>query len=58
MVSRNLKEIREMQYQWDRAFQVDASSFAARFWDGPTPFEEGNRATAAWYTMKRSADFA
>tara|TARA_B100000029_G_C16789924_1_gene672605 strand:- start:142 stop:294 length:153 start_codon:yes stop_codon:yes gene_type:complete len=47
--------MREMRYQWERPFQVDASRFADRFWSDATPFEEGIRATAAWYTMNRSA---
>jgi len=44
-----VRELKEMLYQWDRPFQVDHSKFAARFWDGPTPFEEGIAATADWW---------
>jgi hypothetical protein len=38
-----------MLYQWERPFQVDHSDFAGRFWDEPTPFEDGIAATAAWW---------
>ena len=44
-----LREAKEMLYQWDRPFRVDHSKFAARFWEDATPFEEGIAATAAWY---------
>jgi nucleoside-diphosphate-sugar epimerase len=45
----NLRELKEMLYQWERPFQVDHSDFAGRFWDEPTPFEDGIAATAAWW---------
>jgi nucleoside-diphosphate-sugar epimerase len=41
-----LGELREMQFQWDRPYRVDASRFARRFWSDPTPFEVGAPATA------------
>lgn len=53
----NARELKEMLYQWERPFQVDHSKFAARFWDDPTPLEEGIAATAAWWerAVERSA---
>jgi nucleoside-diphosphate-sugar epimerase len=41
-----LGELREMQFQWDRPYRVDASKFAKRFWSVATPFEAGAPATA------------
>jgi nucleoside-diphosphate-sugar epimerase len=45
----NMRELKEMLYQWQRPFQVDASKFEARFWGDPTTFEDGIAATADWY---------
>ena len=45
----NMREVKEMLYQWNRPFRVDSSKFEARFWDDPTPLEEGIAATADWY---------
>jgi nucleoside-diphosphate-sugar epimerase len=39
-------EMREMQFQWDRPYRVDASKFAKRFWSDATSFETGAPATA------------
>ncbi len=47
-----LREAKEMLYQWDRPFRVDHSKFAARFWDDPTPFEVGIPVTAAWFRSR------
>ncbi|NNE97145.1 MAG: NAD-dependent epimerase/dehydratase family protein [Acidimicrobiales bacterium] len=44
-----VREAKEMLYQWDRPFLVDHSKFASRFWNDPTPFEEGVPATAEWW---------
>ena len=41
-----LREMREMQFQWDRRYAVDASRFAHRFDFVPTPFAVGAAATA------------
>jgi hypothetical protein len=38
--------MREMRFQWDRPYRVDASKFAKAFWSDPTPFEVGVRETA------------
>ncbi len=49
LVNSEVRELKEMLYQWQRPFRVDHSKFAARFWDDPTPFEEGIPATADTY---------
>ncbi len=36
-----LREIKEMRFQADRAYLVDSSRFAKRFWNDATPFEIG-----------------
>ncbi len=41
-----LREFREMQFQWDRPYRVDATRFTKRFWSNVTPFEVGARETA------------
>jgi nucleoside-diphosphate-sugar epimerase len=42
----DLKEFREMSFNWDRPYRVDASDFAKRFWSDVTPFEVGAARTA------------
>ena len=49
----NVRELKEMMYEWDRPFCVDHTKFATRFWSNPTSFEEGITATATWYQEKR-----
>ena len=39
-------EMREMRFQWDRPYRVDATKFAKAFWSDVTPFETGVRETA------------
>jgi hypothetical protein len=46
MFSPLLRELKEMRFQWDRPYQVDASRFKAAFWSDVTPFETGIPATA------------
>ena len=46
LISPFLRELREMRFQWDRPYRVDASRFANAFWSDATPFEEGVRETA------------
>jgi nucleoside-diphosphate-sugar epimerase len=41
MLSPFLRELKEMRFQWDRPYQVDASRFKATFWADVTPFETG-----------------
>ena len=40
-----LRELREMRFQWDRPYHVDASKWTTRFWSDVTPIEVGVRAT-------------
>lgn len=46
----DVRELKEMRFQWDRPYFVDATKFSRRFWSDPTPFEDGLRATVAAYT--------
>ncbi len=46
MFSPFLRELKEMRFQWDRPYQVDASRFKATFWSDVTPFETGVPETA------------
>ncbi len=48
----NVRELKEMLYQWQRPFQVDASKFKDRFWSDPTSFDDGIAATADWYKQQ------
>ncbi len=41
-----LREMKEMRFQSDRPYRVDASRFAKRFWSDATPFEVGVTKTA------------
>jgi nucleoside-diphosphate-sugar epimerase len=54
LVRSDVRELREMRFQWDRPYLVDATKFSRRFWDDATPFEVGLRATIAAY--QNSAD--
>lgn len=36
-----LNEMREMHFQWDRPYEVDATKFVKRFWADATPLEVG-----------------
>jgi nucleoside-diphosphate-sugar epimerase len=49
LFNREIAELREMRFQWDRPYRVDASKFAARFWSDPTPLARGLDATIAHY---------
>lgn len=42
-----LRNLKEMRFQWDRPYTVDASKWRARFGSDVTPFEEGVAATIA-----------
>ena len=41
-----LREMREMRFQWDRPYRVDATKFAKTFWSDVTPFGTGVGETA------------
>jgi len=51
-----LAEMSEMQFQWDRIYQVDASKFANRFWADATPFEVGVAVAARSFAEARVPD--
>lgn len=46
---RFMKEVDDVRFTWDRAYQVDASKFKRRFWSDVTPFEMGAPQTAHWF---------
>ncbi len=46
-----LRSLAEMKFQTDRPYHVDHSKFAAQFWDDPTPFEVGLKATVDAYLL-------
>jgi len=46
LLSPLMREMSEMQFQWNRPYQVDGRKFAQRFWSDVTPFEVGAPATA------------
>jgi nucleoside-diphosphate-sugar epimerase len=48
-VRSDVRELKEMRFQWDRPYLVDATKFSRRFWSDPTPFEDGLRATIESY---------
>ncbi len=39
------REMREMRFQWDRPYKVDATKWSDRFWSDVTPFDLGIRET-------------
>lgn len=43
----DVRELREMRFQTDRAYRVNSDKFARRFWNNPTPFVDGIAATIA-----------
>jgi len=45
----NVREVKELLYEWTQPYIVDHSKFARRFWDDATPLEAGIRATVEWY---------
>jgi len=49
----DVRELKEMWFQWDHPYLVDATKFSRRFWSDPTPFEEGLRTTIAFYRNTR-----
>ncbi len=55
LVNRNMGEVKEMLYQWQRPFHVDHGKFAARFWDDATPLEQGVAAAAGWYGARAAS---
>ena len=50
-----LREMREMRFQWDRPYRVDASKFAKAFWSDTTSLETGVPATALSFRKRATA---
>ncbi len=46
---KDIRELKELTYQWNRPFHVDATKFESRFWSDPTSIEDGVTASAASY---------
>ena len=42
-----LRELREMRFQWDRPYRVDATKWTSHFWSDVTSFDAGVGATIA-----------
>jgi nucleoside-diphosphate-sugar epimerase len=55
LFSKEVGEIGEMRFQWDRPYIVDASKFGLRFWNDATSFERGLGETIAFYRTARKA---
>jgi nucleoside-diphosphate-sugar epimerase len=53
LFSSDVRELKEMRFQWDRPYLVDSTKFSQRFWSDPTPFNEGLGATIAFYRATR-----
>lgn len=49
LINSDVRELKEMLYQWERPFRVDATKFSERFWSDATSFESGLSATAAYF---------
>jgi nucleoside-diphosphate-sugar epimerase len=49
LFSKEVGEIGEMRFQWDRPYIVDSKKFAGRFWKDATPFEIGLGETISFY---------
>jgi nucleoside-diphosphate-sugar epimerase len=55
LVSPEMREIRELTYQFERPFVVDSSAFTATFGVEPTPLATSLAATADWWTSEERA---
>ncbi len=47
-LSPTIRELVELDFQWDRPYLVSHAKFAARFGARPTTLDDGLRATLAW----------
>jgi nucleoside-diphosphate-sugar epimerase len=45
----NLRELKELLYQWSRPYEVDHGKFAARFGDDVMPLDDGVAAMVRWF---------
>jgi nucleoside-diphosphate-sugar epimerase len=52
LFSRQTYELIEMRFQSDRPYLVNTQKFSSRFWSDATSFEDGLRATIAFYRRK------
>ena len=50
LFSKEIREIGEMRFQWDRPYIVDATKFADAFWHDATSFDDGLAATIRFYS--------
>ncbi|MFF5703270.1 NAD-dependent epimerase/dehydratase family protein [Streptomyces sp. NPDC012794] len=50
-----LRELKEIRYQFDRPFVVDASAYEAAFTERATPVDEQVKATVAWWRERLAA---
>lgn len=50
----DVRELKEMRFQWDRPYIVDSTKFSRRFWGDPTPFEMGLQATIEFYKTRKT----
>lgn len=51
----DLREVREMMYEWTAPHVVDHTKFGQAFWSDPTPLDVGIRATLDWYRGRTRA---
>ena len=51
----NVREVREMLYQFERDFVMDSSRFESAFGTRPTPVDDAIRQTLAWYRTRPSS---
>ena len=49
LLDEDMRELKEMRYQWERPLCVDSSAFTARFGLQATAFEDGIAQTIEWY---------
>lgn len=52
MFDRQTKELLEMRFQVERPYLVNAEKFSKRFWSDATSFDDGLKATIAFYRPK------
>ncbi len=51
-----LREMKEMRFQWDRPYQVDASRFKAAFWPDATRSKPAFRRLRSPFAQKQKTD--
>jgi nucleoside-diphosphate-sugar epimerase len=44
-----IRELKEMRFQWEQPYLVNTTKFSRRFWSDATPFDEGLKATIAFH---------